>query len=50
MRCRAQRQKCSATLAPIQFQAMKISHFELLIVLRVSKTVGILAKTHKNVI
>jgi hypothetical protein len=38
----------SAALAPIQFQAMLIYHFELHILPKVSKTVGILAKTHKN--
>jgi hypothetical protein len=49
IRGRAQREKCSATLAPIQCQAMLISHFELHVLPKVSKTVGILAKTHKNV-
>jgi hypothetical protein len=48
IRGRAQRQKCSATLPPIQCQAILISHFELQILLKVSKTVGILAKTPKN--
>jgi len=37
---RAQRQKCSVTLAPIQCQAMLISHFDLKLL--------VLAKTHKN--
>jgi len=45
IRGRALRQKCSATLAPIQFQALLIPHFELLILPKVYKTVGILAKT-----
>jgi hypothetical protein len=49
IRSRAQRQKCSATLAPIKFQAMLISHFELHILPKVSKTVGIFAKTPKNI-
>jgi hypothetical protein len=48
-RGRAQRQKCSATLAPIQCQAIIISHFDLHILPKVSKTVVLLAKTHKNV-
>ena len=42
---RAQRQKYSATLAPIQCQAILISHFELHILPNVSKTVAILAKS-----
>jgi hypothetical protein len=50
IRGRAQRQKCFATLTPIQCQTMLISHFELHILFKVSKTVGILAKTHKNVL
>jgi hypothetical protein len=48
IRGRAQREKCSATLAPIQCLAMLISHFELHILPKFTKTVGILAKTHKN--
>jgi len=48
IRGRAHRQKCSATLAPIQCQAMLIYHFELHILPKVSKTVAILAKTLKN--
>jgi len=47
--CMKKFQKFSATLAPIQFQAMLISQFELHILPKVSKTVGILAKTHENV-
>jgi hypothetical protein len=49
IRGRAQLQKCSTTLAPIQFQAILISHFELHILPKVSKPVGLLAKTLKNV-
>jgi len=48
IRGRAQRQKCSATLAPIQCQAMLIYHFELHILPKVSKTIGLLAITHKK--
>jgi hypothetical protein len=44
----AQRQKFSATVAPMQFQAMLISLFQLYIFPKVSKTVGILAKMHEN--
>jgi len=39
----------SATMHTMQCQAMLISHFELHILPKVSKTVGILAKTLKNV-
>jgi hypothetical protein len=46
IRGRAQCQKCSATLAPIQSQAMLISHFELHILPKVSKTVGIFLQKH----
>jgi hypothetical protein len=46
---RAHRQKCFETLAPIQVLAMLIYHFELQILPKVFKTVGILAITHKNV-
>jgi predicted ATP-grasp superfamily ATP-dependent carboligase len=49
IRGRAQHQKCSATLVPNQSQAMRISHFEQHILPKVSKTVDVLAKTHKNV-
>jgi len=49
IRGRAHRRKCSATQAPIQCQDMLNSHFELHILPKVSKTVGILAKTHKHV-
>jgi hypothetical protein len=42
--------KCSVTLALIQFQAMLISHFELHILPKATKTVAILANTHKNVL
>jgi hypothetical protein len=45
IRARAHRQKCSA---PIQCQAMLISHFELHILPKSSKTVSILAKAHEN--
>jgi hypothetical protein len=44
IRGRVQRQNFSATLAPIQCQALLISHFDLQILLKVSKTIGILAK------
>jgi hypothetical protein len=49
IRGRAQRQKCSLTLAPIQSQATLISQFEMHILPKVPKTDGILAKTHTNV-
>ena len=45
---RAQGQKCSETLAPIQCQAVLIYHFELQILPKVSKSIGILVKTLKN--
>jgi len=49
IRGRAQRRKCSATLAPIQVLALLISLKLANSLPMVSKTVGILAKTHKNV-
>jgi hypothetical protein len=44
-----QRQKFSGTVAPNQCQAMLITCLEVHTLLKVSKTGGILAKTHTNV-
>jgi hypothetical protein len=47
IRGRLQRQKCYSTLAPNHCQAMLISHFELHLLPKVTKTVSILAKKLK---